>query len=427
MRLLNTSTLEFKEIYDPTHYNYLILSHRWGDQEVSFEDFVLSQQPYDLLPPWQVSHARQTRLKTGYDKIIRFCAFAQARDYQWCWIDTCCIDKRSSAELSEAINSMWKWYEVADECCVYLVDVSPFASGFADQVYAQFKASRWFRRCWTLQELLAPSKVMFCTQAWEIFQELRKGPYERSLMDNEMFDRHTLTLTHLETITGIPKAYLDHDLSIAHASVAQKMSWAANRSASRVEDESYSLLGLFDINMPLLYGEGRKAFKRLQHEIIRQSPDESVFAWKDDSLRRHSSCSEGCLVSCSWNSLLAPHPKHFASSGRVRFEPTPRSPYAISNQGLDIVCDCQIVECDVRSMSRLIHIVRLNCDEELDNGELRQCKIALLGGRSDKNLAFKGHIESRLHCCDFGKKLDRLYPHDGSVSLQRERLYAPVH
>lgn len=177
----------------------------------------------------------------GYTKIKRCCGMALSEGWKYVWIDTCCIDKTSSADLSEAINAMYGWYEKAEVCYVYLADVS--ATDFDDE----FRISRWFFTGWTLQELLAPRTVVFYYRDWE---ELGT---KWSLRDE------------ISRATGIT-----HHQMIDHkrVNVATRMSWAALRETTPIEDTAYSLLGLFDINMPLLYGEGSKAFMRLQHEIL---------------------------------------------------------------------------------------------------------------------------------------------------------------
>ncbi len=192
-------------------------------------------------------------------KILNACRVAREHGYQYIWIDSCCIDKQSSSELSEAINSMYAWYERADVCYAYLADVppdeNPRKSGSA------FRRSRWFTRGWTLQELLAPNNLVFLSMDWA-----RLGAKDE--------------LANLVSyITDISIHALVRT-QFGHFSVAQRLSWAARRETTRVEDRAYSLLGLFDINMPTLYGEGERAFQRLQEEILRRIPDPSILAWR---------------------------------------------------------------------------------------------------------------------------------------------------
>lgn len=172
--------------------------------------------------------------------------------------DRCCINKNSSAELSEAINSMFSWYKNAQVCYAYLSDVGIVTS--LQQKQTDIKKSRWFTRGWTLQELLAPSSVVFFSNDWQSLGT--KAELSDLLSD--------ITDIDVDILRG---------LDLGFASVAQKMSWASARHTTRVEDVAYCLLGIFNVNMPLLYGEGNKAFHRLQEEILKGSNDLSLFAW----------------------------------------------------------------------------------------------------------------------------------------------------
>jgi hypothetical protein len=175
-----------------------------------------------------------------------------------------CIDKRSSAELSEAINSMFHWYRTAQICYAYLVDVPDDVDMSASR--SAFTRSRWWTRGWCLQELLAPGEVEFYSQGWK-----------------NLGGKISLCYL-LSKITSISRDILLTG-NLHHASVAQKMSWAAKRETTRIEDTAYCLLGIFDVNMPLLYGEREKAFVRLQLEIAKTYDDQSLFAWRSNGRR----------------------------------------------------------------------------------------------------------------------------------------------
>jgi hypothetical protein len=168
---------------------------------------------------------------------------------------------------------MFAWYQNAEVCYVYLSDVSAQMDSFA--------TARWFSRGWTLQELIAPSKVDFYARDW-----VRIGS-KRSLSKL------------LEEITKIHSSFLTGEESIKETSIAERMSWASRRQTSRPEDMAYCLMGLFSVNMPMLYGEGERAFIRLQEEIIKVSDDHSIFAWR--SFRKDESYE-------SSGGLLATHP-----------------------------------------------------------------------------------------------------------------------
>jgi Mrp family chromosome partitioning ATPase len=217
---------------------YAILSHTWDEgQEVTFDDLMKNNG----------------KNKTGYNK-IHFCASQAKRDgLDHFWIDTCCIDKSNNAELSEAIISMFRWYKNAEKCYVYLSDVSSRPSGEGSDAHRKRKPvirkSRWFTRGWTLQELIAPASVEFFSKDGE-----RLG------------DKESLKLT-LHEITGIAVQALE-GIPMTGFTVDERMQWAQGRNTKREEDAAYSLLGIFDVQMPLLYGEGRqKAIDRLRKEV----------------------------------------------------------------------------------------------------------------------------------------------------------------
>ncbi|CRK20582.1 hypothetical protein BN1723_000395 [Verticillium longisporum] len=222
-----------------------------------------------------------------------------AKGHDHLWIDTCCIDKTSSAELSEAINSMFHRYEQAAVCYVYLADVRAGGRPSAAPL-AEIGASEWFRRGWTLQELLAPKTVEFYDADW-LFVGTRTS-LQRTISE----------------ASSIPGRFLSGESHIRSASVAQRMAWAATRQTTRLEDQAYSLMGLFDVNMPLLYGEGKKAFLRLQQEIMKNSADQSLFAWgkmkttivesKDWTIPE---LEEVTVTSGSYSGLLATTPARF--------------------------------------------------------------------------------------------------------------------
>ncbi|KAK5657605.1 hypothetical protein OQA88_3184 [Cercophora sp. LCS_1] len=283
MRLLDTLTLELVDFTDDIPL-YAILSHRWGDQEPTLQDFVLRKAKRDA----GGNPDEELVQKAGFVKVQRFCSVAASQGLQYGWVDTCCIDKTSSADLSEAINSMYWWYEGSTICFVYLGDVgldsSASTSPFIAKRYPGFSKSSWFSRGWTLQELIAPSMVVFLDDAW---QEI---------------DTKSNLCSVLSGITGIPDTILAGE-SPYTASIAQRMSWASSRTTTRVEDSAYSLMGLFDVNMPMLYGEGEKAFFRLQQEIIKTSDDHSIFAWE----RRASDLGDGN------DGLFATSPAAFSS------------------------------------------------------------------------------------------------------------------
>jgi len=241
MWLINTTTLQLKEFYPSKAPPYAILSHTWGDDEVTFRDMA----------------SPSATTKKGYAKIIQTCRLASGQNLAYAWIDTCCIDKSSSAELTESINSMFKWYEKAEVCYAFLEDLPP---GGMDR--DAFGSCRWFTRGWTLQELLAPRRLHFYDMEWTVVG------FKDDLVDS------------ITAITRIPVDVITGKRPISDYCVGSRMSWSAGRQTTREEDRAYSLLGIFGIAMPLIYGEGPGAFRRLQEEIIRRFNDLTIFGWE---------------------------------------------------------------------------------------------------------------------------------------------------
>ncbi|KAI0967926.1 HET-domain-containing protein [Xylaria arbuscula] len=328
MRLLKCADLTFAEFEQQDIPCYAILSHTWGSEEVTLEAMKCA--------------STRSNLK-GYDKIAATCRIALEQGLEYAWVDTCCIDKSSSAELSEAINSMFAWYRNASVCYAWLSDYTRDDSfdltdeavlasfearesiakdnGYSDpppltskeldmrnRIGQSLRKSRWFARGWTLQELIAPKHVEFYDRDWKCFgSKAELAPL-------------------LAWITGVDPGVLKGVSSLEQVLVGRRMSWAANRQTRRLEDMAYCLLGIFDINMPLLYGEGEKAFTRLQEEIIRSSNDLSIFAW-----------TAALGDKRSFRSIWASSPSEFKSCQflvRAALEWNGRGEYSITSRGL---------------------------------------------------------------------------------------------
>ncbi|KAF9881118.1 hypothetical protein CkaCkLH20_01268 [Colletotrichum karsti] len=328
MRLVNVYTLELEEFFDADIPEYAILSHTWGKDEVTFQDLCWLAD-YDKnrtiyaslegllsnLGQNMQAKADSIRQRCGYDKIVQSARLAKERYLEYVWVDTCCIDKTSSAELSEAINSMYRWYEKSKICFAVLSDVTSTGD---TRTGVRFEDSRWFTRGWTLQELLAPREVLFYDGRWT-----KVGTRKH------MADR-------LHHITSIPISALGRnvwhgELVKGDFSLAQRMSWASQRQTSRKEDVAYCLLGLFDINMPLLYGEGERAFVRLQQEIIKQFSGQSILAWG-----MNRPLTVGSLRSkSSPPTIFAPSPVEFADA-KILDGDNQGVPFQLNNRGLQI-------------------------------------------------------------------------------------------
>ncbi|KAL3293825.1 HET-domain-containing protein [Colletotrichum asianum] len=178
--------------------------------------------------------------------------------YDYTWVDTCCIDKKSEVELSESLNSMYAWYRNSAVCIAHIED---FHGDDIDQATA---TNRWFTRGWTLQELIAPKDVIFYSGDWEEIGDKKKNS------------------RRLEEITSIDRQVLLASRDLEDVSVAEKMKWISYRTTKKVEDMSYCMFGIFGINLPTIYGEGPNAFRRLQEEIIRTLDDVTIFLWKEE-------------------------------------------------------------------------------------------------------------------------------------------------
>ena len=299
MRLLDTQNIEICE-FSEWIPQYAILSHTWAKEEVTLQ-IVLDKARPEL---------------QGWTKIWQSCKRAAEDGWQYIWIDTCCIDKTSSVELSEAINSMFRWYSDAAVCYAYLADVTTRSGDPISR--REFVASRWFTRGWTLQELLAPSFLMFLDGSW-----------------NEIGTRSECA-DAIALATGIDVA---QQANFNSCSIAIKFSWASKRKTKRLEDQAYCLLGLFGISMPLLYGEGAAAFLRLQLELIKITDDETIFAWFRGRINSHKLLyvSEDNYYLPTQH-LLATSPSAFAESHGVhRYLVNEERPaFSMTNKGLSI-------------------------------------------------------------------------------------------
>lgn len=266
----------------------------------------------------------------GWAKIERCCAQAAKDDWRYVWIDSCCIDKSSSAELSEAINSMFQWYRQAEVCFTYLSDV-PSGGDWKTHMAegSDFRASKWFTRGWTLQELLAPSEVIFFDKDWV-----------------DIGSRSAFASLITE-VTGI----LDvDDYNIDKLCIATVFSWASKRETTRIEDRAYSLMGLFNVHMPLLYGEGNQAFMRLQMELLKVTDDETIFAWTIPGAMNF--CREG---------MLAGSLECFALSNICKQQFIIRKkPHFMTNQGLRVDWPL-ILEKQSEDVILPHYLVPLNC------------------------------------------------------------------
>ncbi len=304
MWLLSTARAELKCFPSPESVKegYATLSHTWKPEDEDGPEEQSFQEVQEIIKQCKSNDTNPRDFVS--EKIRRCCELAEKHGYKWVWIDTCCIDKTSSAELSEAINSMFRYYALSAICYGYLRDVdaafftledlandcdhaffSPedereSPNPYSHERYCSFRFSTWFKRGWTLQELIAPRFFVFLSSSWEVI--------------GTKADLAGLLDWHF----GIPAIVLQLRISHTRFSIAQRMSWFRGRRTTRQEDEAYCLLGLFEIHMSPLYGEGRNAFRRLQEEIMKQSADTTLFAWTGFR-RPRQICFRECLFAAS--------------------------------------------------------------------------------------------------------------------------------
>lgn len=390
MRCINTETFELRKATQTffKEEGYAIVSHRW--------------LPSEITPRQMRHHTEELRSSRGrhpvpqLDKIRGACITARNQGISWMWIDSCCIDKTSSKEEQESINSMFKWYTEALVCYTYLFDVrsNPSTAGGPQMFYDSRtrKPSVWFTRGWTLQELLAPSNMQIYDTDWKLMGTKRKlAPL-------------------LEQITGISASYLTGAEDFRMACIAAKMSWMAGRTTGREEDMAYSLLGVFGITMSVQYGEGKAAFMRLQEALIAKN-DESLFAWKmppggpgaDFKIKPDSTVDLGPN---EWG-LLAPSPAWYKGCGKLTTQSKKvmrhrggftRTPQGISGpfskkehyttavlSGLTIVGVIPFqIWLAVRERTTLKYT--LNCWEPSESGSLRAVQLYLRPVRRDPRI-----------------------------------------
>lgn len=250
--LLSTSVTKLQRRVNE-FFRYAMLSHKWASAKDEPQYWQIKGSVYEMDAPREIS------------KLQQFCTTSKREGYRWAWSDTCCIDKTNNAELQESIISMFSWYKESAITIVYLADVSDIS---------QLKDSQWFKRGWTLQELLAPRFIRFYKQDWQ------------PLIDSDKNHKDEL-LPVLHDITRI-------DIDVLKAfqpgvdNVKKRLSWVGTRTTKKLEDIAYCLMGIFGIHMPVMYGEKHNAFVRLQKEIMSLTDDLSLFDWLGESSTLHS-------------------------------------------------------------------------------------------------------------------------------------------
>ncbi|KAF4985280.1 hypothetical protein FGRMN_11240 [Fusarium graminum] len=366
MRLLNTKKVFIIETHGIETPPYAILSHTWSAEEIILKD-VQNSSAYG--GPWSDADEQSFYLlgvskNKGFSKILQSVTLAANEGHQHIWIDTCCIDKTSSAELSEAINSMYQWYAKAEICYAYLADVTSAGTEELSAPNSSFRQSRWFTRGWTLQELIASREVLFFASDWSYLGS-KNGDIEFTRL--------------LTEITGIQLDVLTGELSPQEVSLASRMHWASDRQTTQLEDIAYCLLGIFDVNLPLLYGEGKRSFIRLQEAILNKDDDQSLFAWHLEPVTEKPKDQPLYIAhSGGFSGLLADSPARSWDNSEIEIA-SPltlmSSPPTISSKGLGL--DFLLLSCEDDDVSGEADFkVLLHC-ERLGDGQ-REAPVIFL-------------------------------------------------
>ncbi|KAL1605027.1 hypothetical protein SLS60_004570 [Paraconiothyrium brasiliense] len=289
--------------------------------DVTFKEFNESKDKIKQAAAIEGRKKRKDKIKklplrtAAFVKLLQAIKLASDEGATHIWIDSCCINRDNSSELTEAINSMYQYYKQATKCLAYLDDFEAFSKLHNKKESLEsyeFSKTIWFKRGWTLQELIAPKEVVFYNRKWKSFGKRSENAVAEAICK----------------VTKIPKEVLNGEAQPYDCSVAQRMSWAANRNTTRGEDMSYSLFGLFDVNLTLMYGEGaQKAFLRLQEAIMSRTTDMSLSAWKSTDTEEE------------YRGALARSPKEFGHAGELverRF--LGHNPeFSMTNRGLKIM------------------------------------------------------------------------------------------
>ncbi|OJT06816.1 Vegetative incompatibility protein HET-E-1 [Trametes pubescens] len=241
----------FRWFDEPGDVSYAAVSCVWAEDEQSYQDLL------DIQPSTSTENTCLTDPRLS-STIRHACTIAADAGYQYIWIPNCSINRTDSTELSAALNALWEWYARASVCFAYLADVGP--NDTPRRPDSQFRKSSWHTDARTLQPLIASQNLVFLATAW-------------SVLGTKM----TLSST-IENVTGVDRTVLRGDVGVRDVSVARRMWWASKRHA-QVEDAAYALLGLFEVRASATWGAEPQAFTRLQEEVARTIPDQSIFAW----------------------------------------------------------------------------------------------------------------------------------------------------
>ncbi|KAF8552779.1 hypothetical protein OG21DRAFT_1511030 [Imleria badia] len=251
------------------YFKWIMFSHTWEGREPTFKDVNLVDSV------WELDESPLNK------KLRQFCGTAREDGHRWAWSDTCCIDKDTSAILSQSLISMYTWYEKAAETLVYLADVLSSAE-LGDLALTK---SRWMTRAWTLQELLASKVVRFYNRDWKLYLDDKNVNHKESPAIKQELARAMGVSP--ETITS----FQPEDLG-----VREKLRLASTRNATVEEDIAYSLIGIFSSNIVPRYGLGKTALGELLENIMARTGDVTVIAWTGKSLPYNSTLPASLVV-----------------------------------------------------------------------------------------------------------------------------------
>ncbi|KDR74942.1 hypothetical protein GALMADRAFT_569193 [Galerina marginata CBS 339.88] len=411
---------DFMEAFLKKNTAFAILSHRWSDDELSFQDICklslvtpeavttfiqqcskrspqststevinkLVELSGGSTPPSDGGPTMLHRLMdlcphisecTGLVKLIKFCDLAfEQHKCELAWIDTCCINKTSSAELDESIRSMFRWYRNSSICIVHLGSTKSWPPPSPDS-FDLSSHDPWFSRGWTLQELLAPRVVKFYGSKWKPCttasndksdQLVASVTQARGLI--HLYGNKTM-VDMLSTITSIPTTEL-LDFEPGLEDVKLRLSWASQRATTRIEDMAYCLLGLFNVSMPIAYGEGEVAFYRLQAAIMERSNDRNLFLWTGRPSPYSSMLANGPECFKPRHGRSDNHAVH-RDMDESHLEPT----YTLTNNGLRIPVSLYNRDYTATWLDSLPEYQSTDQLDRFDRETQKQCRLAVLG------------------------------------------------
>ena len=261
---------------------YVMFSHKWEDGDPLFQK-VMDATVYEL----EASY--------GNIKLQTFCSIVRALGFRWAWSDTCCIDKSDNVVLQESLVAMFAWYRGSSLTIIHLLDVSSLPDGLLDAL----RESIWNTRVWTYQEYVAAKRVLFYTKDWK--------PYLGLTLENHKESPTILREMEMSQVSSEQVAVLQPGLD----RIREKLYLASMRETTLVEDIAYSLLGILNASIPIIYGEGTRAVGRLLEYVLTGSGDATILAWTGTA-NDYNSCLPLNLT--VYNPLVPPHIPHMETA-----------------------------------------------------------------------------------------------------------------